>query len=66
MGKGELNQYEKIAYDIADDIYEEHGDSVHGSIDLQSARETVETYGYVGEELEEISRFLVAVMEGEL
>jgi len=58
------NELLKIAQEIAQDIYEEHGEEVHGTIDIQSARETVECYGYEGEELENISRYLVVEMEG--
>ena len=58
------NEFEEIANGIAEDIYEEWGDSVHGTIDLKVAKETVETYGYKGEELEEISKYLVVLMEG--
>jgi len=54
------------AYKIAEDLYEEHGDEIHGNIDLEDARLTVESYGYEGEELEEISKYLVIVMEGDL
>jgi hypothetical protein len=54
------------AYKIAEDIYEEHGDEVHGNIDLDQARLTVKSYGYEGEELEEIAKSLVVVMEGDI
>jgi len=54
----------KIAQEIAGDIYQEHGEEVHGKINMQDARETVECYGYEGEELEKISRYLVVEMEG--
>jgi hypothetical protein len=53
------------AQNIVDDIYEEHGEFVpHGVISLEEAKNTVETYGYEGEDLDEISRMLVTIMEG--
>ena len=61
MSKEEI---ELEAQNIAEDIYEEHGDLVHGTINLDDARLTVGTYGYEGEDLEEISRMIVAIMEG--
>ena len=55
------------AQNIADDICEEQGEfSPFGSITLEEARETVSTYGYEGEDLEEISKALVVIMEGDL
>jgi hypothetical protein len=53
------------AQNIVDDIHDEHGyDAPLGTITLEEARDTVETYGYEGEDLEEISRMIVAIMEG--
>ena len=66
MKKSE-EELEKIAQDIVDDIYEEHGDfAPHGTIDLMEAEETVSCYGYEGEELTEIAKYVVVLMEGEL
>ena len=59
-----MEEIELEAQNIAEDIYEEHGDLVHGTINLDDARLTVGTYGYEGEDLEEISRMIVAIMEG--
>jgi len=56
MSKEEI---ELEAQNIAEDIYEEHGDLVHGVIDLQQAKETVQCYGYEDEVLDEISKHLV-------
>ena len=61
MSKEEI---ELEAQNIAEDIYEEHGDLVHGTINLDDARLTVGTYGYEGDVLEEISKHLVVVMDG--
>lgn len=53
------------AQNIVDDIQDEHGyDAPLGTITLEEARDTVETYGYEGEDLEEISRMIVVIMEG--
>ena len=61
MSKEEI---ELEAQNIAEDIYEEHGDLIHGVIDLQQAKETVQCYGYEGELLDEISKHLVVIMDG--
>jgi hypothetical protein len=61
MSKEEI---ELEAQNIAEDIYEEHGDLVHGTINLEDARLTVGTYGYEGDALEEISKHLVIIMDG--
>ena len=61
MSKEEI---ELEAQNIAEDIYEEHGDLVHGIIDLADARLTVGTYGHEGDALEEISKHLVIIMDG--
>jgi hypothetical protein len=61
MSKEEI---ELEAQNIAEDIYEEHGDLVHGVIDLQQAKETVRCYGYEGDALEKISKHLVIIMDG--
>lgn len=53
------------AQNIVDDIQDEHGyDAPFGTITLEEARDTVETYGYEGEDLDEISRMIVGIMEG--
>jgi hypothetical protein len=53
------------AQNIVDDINDEHGDYAPlGTITLEEAIDTVETYGYEGEDLEEISRMVVVIMEG--
>jgi len=61
MSKEEI---ELEAQNIAEDIYEEHGDLVHGTIDLEQAKQTVQCYGYEGDVLEEIAKHLVIVMDG--
>ena len=53
------------AQNIVDDIQDEHGyDAPLGTITLEEAKDTVETYGYEGEDLDEISRMIVVIMEG--
>ena len=53
------------AQNIVDDIQEEQGyDAPFGTITLEEAKDTVETYGFDGEDLEEISRMIVVIMEG--
>ena len=61
MSKEEI---ELEAQNIAEDIYEEHGDLVHGTINLDNARLTVGAYGYEGDALEKISKHLVIIMDG--
>lgn len=61
MSKEEI---ELEAQNIAEDIYEEHGDIIHGVIDLEQAKQTVQCYGYEGDALEKISRHLVIIMDG--
>ena len=61
MSKEEI---ELEAQNIAEDIYEEHGDLIHGVIDLEQAKQTVQCYGYEGDALEEISKHLVIIMDG--
>jgi hypothetical protein len=53
------------AQNIVDDINDEHGeDAPFGTITLEEAKDTVETYDYEGEDLEEISRMVVVLMDG--
>lgn len=61
MSKEEI---ELEAQNIAEDIYEEHGDIIHGVIDLEQAKQTVQCYGYEGDALEKISKHLVIIMDG--
>jgi hypothetical protein len=62
-----LSKYERTleAQNIVDDITAEHGeDAPFGTITLEEAIDTVETYGYEGKDLQEISRMVVVIMEG--
>jgi len=53
------------AQNIVDDIRDEHGEfAPFGSITLEDARDTVESYGYEGKDLEDIAKFVVSIMEG--
>jgi hypothetical protein len=62
MTKGEAQEE---AIRISEDIYEEHGDlAPHGSITIEDARETVESYGWEGSDLESIAQELHTIMEG--
>jgi len=66
-----LSKYERTleAQNIVDDITAEHGEDAHftkriTTITLEEAIDTVETYGYEGKDLQEISRMVVVIMEG--
>lgn len=53
------------AQNIVDDIRDEHGDlAPFHTISLEEAKDTVESYGYEGEDLAEIARMVVGIMEG--
>jgi hypothetical protein len=48
-----------------DDISDEHGEfAPFGSITLDEARDTVESYGYEGNDLEDIAKLVVSLMGG--
>jgi hypothetical protein len=51
------------AYKISEDIYDEHGMDVHGTLTEESAIDTVKSYGYEGEELQKIAITLLFIME---
>jgi len=62
-----MSEDEKMleAQNIVDDISDEHGEfAPFGSITLDEARDTVESYGYEGNDLEDIAKLIVSLMGG--